>query len=157
MVDYKVVYMVVYSDELQQRCFAFLEQEEAKTLLSTMQRVSYAAGTVVFEKGDAADCMYFLHTGKVAVQMKTGFGEKMQVVALLDPGAPVGEKGLLGRQTRGATLVAVKDSELLVLPREAFDILVDESPALIIKILKWLLHRVSLRLEKNSERLTHVL
>lgn len=157
MVVYKVVHTVVYSDELHQRCFAFLEQEEAKTLLSTMQRVSYAAGTVVFEKGDAADCMYFLHTGKVAVQMKTGFGEKMQVVALLDPGAPVGEKGLLGRQTRGATLVAVKDSELLVLPREAFDILVDESPALIIKILKWLLHRVSLRLEKNSERLTHVL
>jgi CRP/FNR family transcriptional regulator, cyclic AMP receptor protein len=149
--------MVVYSDELQQRCLDFLEKEEAKTLLTTMQHVSYAAGTVVFEKGDAADCMYFLHTGKVAVQMKTGFGEKMQVVALLDPGAPVGEKGLLGRRTRGATLVAVKDCELLVLSREAFDILIDESPALTIKILKWLLHRVSLRLEKNSERLTHVL
>ncbi len=149
--------MVVYSEELQQRCFAFLDKEEAETLLTTMQRVCYAAGTVVFEKGAAADCMYFLHTGKVAVQMKTGFGEKMQVVALLDPGAPVGEKGLLGRRTRGATVVAVKDSELLVFPREAFDILVEEAPALIIKTLKWLLQRVSLRLEKSSERLTHVL
>ncbi|GAB6191504.1 cyclic nucleotide-binding domain-containing protein [Desulfocastanea catecholica] len=149
--------MVVYSDQIRQRCFSFLEKEEARTLLTTMQHVSYAAGTVVFSKGDAADCLYFLHTGKVAVQMKTGFGEKMQVVALLDPGAPVGEKGLLGRQTRGATVVAVKDSELFVLPMEAFDILVDESPVLIIKLLKWLLQRVSLRLEKNSERLTHVL
>jgi NTE family protein len=149
--------MVGYSDELQQRCFAFLEREEAKTLLSTMQRISYVAGTVVFAKGDAADCMYFVYTGKVAVQMKTGFGEKMQVVALLDPGAPVGERGLLGRRGRGATLVAVKDSELLVLSRAAFDILVNESPALVIKILKWLLYGVSLRLEKNSERLTHVL
>lgn len=149
--------MVVYSDDIRERCFSFLEKEEARTLLTTMQRVSYAAGTVVFEKGDAADCLYFLHTGKVAVQMKTGFGEKMQVVALLDPGAPVGERGLLGRRTRGATLVTVKDSELFALPREAFDILVDESPVLIIKMLKWLLHRVSLRLEKNSERLALVL
>jgi CRP-like cAMP-binding protein len=149
--------MVAYSDEIQERCFAFLDKEEAGILLTSMQRVSFASGTVVFEKGDAADSVYFLYSGKVAVQMKTGFGEKMQVVALLDPGAPVGEKGLLGPRTRGATLVAVKDSELLVLSQEAFDLLVDESPALIIKLLKWLLARVSLRLEKNSERLTLVL
>lgn len=149
--------MVAYSDALQERCFAFLDKEEAETLLTSMQRVSYASGTVVFEKGDAADCMYFLYSGKVAVQMKTGFGEKMQVVALLDPGAPVGEKGLLGAGPRGATLVVVKDAELLVLSQQAFDILADESPVLIIKLLKWLLARVSLRLEKNSERLTLVL
>jgi CRP-like cAMP-binding protein len=149
--------MVAYSDALQERCFAFLDKEEAETLLTSMQRVSYASGTVVFEKGDAADCMYFLYSGKVAVQMKTGFGEKMQVVALLDPGAPVGEKGLLGSGSRGATLVVVKDADLLVLSQQAFDILADESPVLIIKLLKWLLARVSLRLEKNSERLTLVL
>jgi CRP-like cAMP-binding protein len=82
----------------------------------------------------------------------------MQVIALLDPGAPVGEKGLCGpRTSRGATLVAVKDTKLLVLSQEAFDMLVADSPALVIKLLKWLLNRVSLRLEKNSERLTHVL
>jgi CRP-like cAMP-binding protein len=149
--------MVAYSNALQERCFAFLDKEEAETLLTSMQRVSYASGTVVFEKGDAADCMYFLYSGKVAVQMKTGFGEKRQVVALLDPGAPVGEKGLLGSGNRGATLVVVKDAELLVLSQEAFDMLVDASPVLIIKLLKWLLARVSLRLEKNSERLTLVL
>jgi CRP-like cAMP-binding protein len=91
------------------------------------------------------------------VQNKTGFGEKMQVVALLDPGAPVGEKGLLGPRPRGATLVAVKDSKLLTLSGDAFDILADKSPVLAIKLLKFLLNRVSLRLEKSSERLTHVL
>lgn len=149
--------MVEYSVELQECCFDFLEKAEAEILLKALKSVSYPAGTRIFQKGDPADCLYFLQTGRVAVQNKTGFGERMQVVALLDPGAPVGEKGLLGRRTRGATLTAVKDSVLLALSQEAFEILVDEAPVLAIKLLKWLLNRVSLRLEKNSERLAHVL
>jgi CRP/FNR family transcriptional regulator, cyclic AMP receptor protein len=149
--------MVEYTVELQEGCFNFLEKSEAGILLNNLKRISFAAGTQVFQKGDPADCLYFLQNGQVAVQNKTGFGERMQVVALLDPGAPVGEKGLLGRRVRGATLTAVKDTELLVLSHESFELLVDEEPALAIKLLKWLLNRVSLRLEKNSERLAHVL
>jgi CRP/FNR family transcriptional regulator, cyclic AMP receptor protein len=149
--------MVEYSTHLQECCLSFLEKAEAETLLAAMKIKTYTAGTQVFQKGDPARCLYFVYTGRVAVQSKTGFGERMQVVALLDPGAPVGEKGLLGRKTRGATLMTVKDSELLVLSQESFEMLVKDAPVLAIKLLKWLLNRVSLRLEKNSERLTHVL
>ena len=149
--------MVEYSIELQERCFTFLEKEEARELLEAMKSVSYTGGTTIFKKGDLADCVYFLQDGQLAVQNKTGFGDRMQVVALLDPGAPVGEKGLLGPRARGATLVAVKDSRLLTLSQEAFDSLAEQSPVLAIKLLKFLLNRVSLRLEKSSERLTHIL
>lgn len=149
--------MVEYSAELQASCFPFLDQAETETLLKVMNRVSYTAGTQIFQKGDSADCLYFVQNGRVAVQNKTGFGERMQVVALLDPGAPVGEKGLLGPRDRGATLSAVKDSDLLALSQEAFDTLSKEAPSLAVKLLKWLLNRVSLRLEKNSERLTRIL
>jgi CRP-like cAMP-binding protein len=149
--------MVEYSDELQECCFNFLEKAETETLLTVMKRVSYESGTQVFKKGDPADCLYFLLAGRVAVQNKTGFGDRTQVVAILDPGAPVGEKGLLGGRTRGATLVAVKDSDFFTLSRGSFEILVEEKPDLAIKLLRWLLNRVSLRLEKNSERLVHVL
>jgi CRP-like cAMP-binding protein len=149
--------MVEYSDELHKRCFAFLEKAETETLLTVMNSVSYKAGDQVFQKGDPADCLYFLRAGRVAVQGKTGFGDRTQVVALLDPGAPVGEKGLLGGRIRGSTIVAVKDSDFFFLSQESFAILVEEQPDLAIKLLKWLLDRVSLRLEKNSERLVHVL
>ena len=149
--------MVEYSDALHRSCFSFLERAEAETLLKVLNRVCYEAGTQVFQKGDSADCLYFLLAGRVAVQNKTGFGERTQVVALLDPGAPVGEKGLLAGHTRGTTLMVVKDAELLELSQGQFDVLVEETPVLAIKLLKWLLHRVSLRLEKNSQRLVHVL
>lgn len=149
--------MVEYSAELQACCLNFLEKAEAEILLAVMKRVSYQSGVQVFQKGDPAECLYFLLTGQIAVQNKTGFGDRTQVVALLDPGAPVGEKGLFGGRTRGATVITVKDSEFLVLSQESFEKLVDKTPALAIKLLKWLLNRVSLRLEKNSERLAHVL
>ncbi len=149
--------MIEYSAALQECCFKFLEKAETETLLTVMDKVSFRAGTELFEKGDPAECLYFLVSGRVAVQNKTGFGERTQVIALLDPGAPVGEKGLLGGSSRGATLNAVKDSELLALSHESFEKLVGDDPALAIKLLKWLLKRVSLRLEKNSERLVHVL
>lgn len=149
--------MIEYSAELHKICFSFLEKAETETLLRDMSRVSYKAGDQVFQKGDPADCLYFLQAGRAAVQSKTGFGDRTQVVALLDPGAPVGEKGLLGGRNRGSTVVAVTDSDFFLLSREAFAILVEEEPGLAIKLLKWLLDRVSLRLEKNSERLVHVL
>ncbi len=149
--------MIEYSVELHRRYFAFLGEVEAETLLKLMSRGACKAGDLVFQKGDAADCVYFLQAGRLAVQGKTGFGERTQVIALLDPGAPVGEKGLLGGQTRGSTIVAVKDSQFFCLSRESFEILVREEPDVAIKLLKWLLSRVSLRLLKNSERLVHVL
>lgn len=149
--------MVEYSVELQERCLKFLDRSEAETMLMAMTTVTYPAGTKISQKGDPADCLYFILSGRVAVQNKTGFGERTQVVAMLDPGAPVGEKGLLEDRVRGAGLTAIKDSELLVLSQRSFDKLAIESPVLAIKLLKWLLNRVSLRLEKNSERLTQVL
>ncbi len=149
--------MVDYSTALQTCCFNFLEKTEAETLLALMEKVSYDAGAELFQKGDLAECLYFLVSGRIAVQNKTGFGERTQVVALLDPGAPIGEKGLFAGASRGATLTMVKDSELLALSHESFDKLVDDTPVVAIKLLKWLLNRVSLRLEKNSERLVQVL
>jgi CRP-like cAMP-binding protein len=149
--------MVEYNAELHACCLPFLEEREAKSLLSITSSVSFAAGEQLYSRGASAGAMYFLVTGKIAVQNKTGFGDRSQVIALLDPGAPVGEGGLLGDVTRGATLTAVNYCELISLSREAFDTIVDESPVLAVKLLKWLLSRVSLRLKKNSERLAHVL
>ncbi|MGW8194149.1 MAG: cyclic nucleotide-binding domain-containing protein, partial [Desulforhopalus sp.] len=123
----------------------------------SMESISFKAGTSLFRYGEQGDCMYFVVSGRVAVQNSTGFGERMQVVALLDAGAPVGEQGILGHVKRGSTVVAVKDSELLVLTRSAFEALVGENSLLAASFLQYLLGRVALRLQKCSERLAHVL
>ena len=149
--------MVEYSSELHKRCFPFLDKVDAEALLRAMDSSSILAGDVLYSINDAADCLYVLVAGRIAVQKFTGFGSRMQVVALLDPGAPIGEGGLLEAQTRGSMLSAVVDSHLLSLSRQSFAELTEIYPSLAVKILKWTLGRLSLRLKKSSERLAHVM
>lgn len=149
--------MVAYDTHLKERCFSFLQEDEAHFFLSLMDERICKAGTHLFEKGDPADCLYLVVSGKIAVQKRTGFGERTQVVALLGPGAPVGEGGLLEKKERGSTLLVVQDSKLLVFKRSAFLQLCRENNSLAVKILQWLLERVVVRLQKNSERLAHIL
>ena len=149
--------MVEYSAELRERCLPFLEEREARVLLQGMAPVALSAGEDLFGLEDPADCLYLLVSGRIAVRKRTGFGNRMQVVALLDPGAPIGEGGLLNGQSRGATLTAVSESHLLVLSRQGFNELAATNPEITFQLLKWLLERVSLRLRKSSERLAQIL
>lgn len=146
-----------YSAELLGSSLSFLEEREAQKVLKGMSPVSLESGNSLYSLNDPADCLYLLVSGRIAVRTRTGFGDRMQVVALLDPGAPIGEGGLLNGQTRGATLTAVTDSQLLSLSRQSFEDLSASDPALAVKLLKWLMEKVSLRLKKSSERLAHVL
>ena len=149
--------MVEYSPRLHKECFSFLDREDTSALLSVMEMVELQAGSLLYAADDPADCLYIVVAGRVAVQKETGFGDRMQVVALFDPGAPLGESGLLTDKVRGATLTAVSDTRLLILSRQALSTLAIHNPALVVKILTWLLDRLALRLQKSSERLAHVL
>lgn len=149
--------MVEYREDLQKICLPFLAEGEAKVLLAGMSSVNVQAGVDLFALEDPADCLYFLVAGRIAVRKTTGFGNRMQVVALLDPGAPVGEAGLLEGQVRGATLTAVTESSLLMLTRTTFATMSAIHPMLALKLMTWLMERISLRLKKSSERLAHVL
>jgi CRP/FNR family transcriptional regulator, cyclic AMP receptor protein len=149
--------MVEYSVQLHEGCLPFLDKTDAVIFLNAMKITEIKAGNILYKSNDTADGLYVLISGRIAVQKHTGFADRMQVVALLDPGAPLGESGLLAAQTRGATLTAVADSHLLSLSRQAFTEITTTTPLLAVKVLTWLVGRLSSRLKKSSERLAHVL
>jgi CRP-like cAMP-binding protein len=101
--------------------------------------------------------LYFVVEGQLAVQKRTGFGDRTQVVALLDPGAPVGERALLRDNVHCSKLVAVKKTILLSLSREKFAQFKKVHSPLAMNLLEWLLNSSSLRLRKSSDRLSQVL
>lgn len=116
------------------------------------------SGQELFGAGAAADCLYFIMEGKLAVLKKTGFADKTQVVALLGAGSVAGEGSMAtGDYTRGATVMAVEASVVAVLSPESLRQIELDNPRLVISLVKRLLRICSLRLQKSSERLALVL
>jgi len=149
--------MLEYTTESHTLLFPRFDQRDVKLLLSLMKEVSLDKGDILFSSGDSGDELFFVVEGRLAVQKKTGFGDRTQAIALLDPGAPVGERTLLGAGKHSATLLAVEKTLLFSLSYQKFAEIKEVSPLLAVSLLELMLERVSLRLEKNSDRLSHVL
>jgi hypothetical protein len=92
-----------------------LERELSRTLLSgdeSFYRRNLGEGAVLVTQGAAGDTLYLILDGVFGVEVD---GEK---VAEMGPGALVGERGALEGGVRTATLRALTDTRVVVIPAE---------------------------------------
>jgi CRP-like cAMP-binding protein len=130
---------------------------DGRELVSLFSSKELSAGDVLFEYDDVAEAFFFLQKGNLAVHKYTGFLEKMQVIALLDPGTVVGEAALLDRHIRKTRVTAIKDSKLVCLKTKDFEDFRKKFPQSGFILLEYLFSTIALRLEKTSERLARIL
>lgn len=71
----------------------------------------------LFREGDPPDAMYVIKTGKFAV-VKTKSNSEI-VLAELGPGAMVGEMAFFDNKPRSASVKAIKESDVIMLPYKA--------------------------------------
>ncbi len=108
-----------------------------------------AGGTPLFEAGEQSDQLYFLRTGRLAARLGDVDGPVR--LALINPGEPVGEMAVIAGMAHSASVFALRDSELLGLPREAFFDAVRSDPDLLVELSRLVLKRVR---ETASEPVT---
>jgi CRP-like cAMP-binding protein len=101
--------------------------------------------------------MGFVLDGKLAVKKETRFPGRFTLIAILDHGAMVGEISAVDRGLRTATVAAMEDSRLLVLSCDNLEKMENENPALAFKILKRIIHVLSLRQRRAYDRLSTLL
>lgn len=135
----------------------FLDADERSTLFSLCTEKQLDAGDSLFDYHESAATIFFLKEGRLAVHKFTGFQEKMQIIALLDPGTVVGEAALLHSHVRTTRVAAIEKSSLYCLDRKEFSNWQKKSPAMASRLLEYLFSVVTLRLEKTSERLARIL
>ena len=83
-------------------------------------------GEIVFNQGDLGDSVYVIQNGECEVlREKDG---KQDRIALLGSGDYFGEMAVLTDLTRGATVKAVKPVNVLVIPKDEFDLLKENVP-----------------------------
>jgi NTE family protein len=99
-----------------------------------------AAGMVLFREGDPAPDAYVVISGRLGVFV-TAKAEMIPIAQIL-PGEIVGEMSLISREPRSATVLALRDSEVVRLPREAAARLMDASPQVALFVMRLLAARL---------------
>jgi CRP/FNR family cyclic AMP-dependent transcriptional regulator len=122
---------------------------EQDALLAAAIRRRYRRAEVLFHEGDLGDSVHLLATGRVAVRTTTPDGDSV-TYAVAGPGEAFGELALLSSDhRRTATVVALEDSETLVLRREQFERIRARHPGvdrMLVEILAARVRRLSAHL-----------
>jgi NTE family protein len=100
-----------------------------RALADRLRPRSLQGGEVLMREGDEADGLYILQTGRLRAVV--GDGNDRRVLNDIGRGEVVGEAALLTDQPRSATVIALRDSELLHLSIESFEEVVAENPSFL--------------------------
>lgn len=121
-----------------------LDAALARILLETSDpRASWFAlteGDRLFSAGDPADTLYVLRSGRLGVFMPQT-DQPAQFVGIIRPGGPAGEMSLMAATAHTSNVVALRDSEVIALPRDAFFEIVREHPALMTEMARVMIQR----------------
>ena len=96
-----------------------LPQPFLQQLLTAAKTVTLAEDQVLFEHGEPGDGCYFVNQGVLKVVRRSETGEQ-RILAVLGPGAIVGELAMIDGLPRSATVSALRASRLSFVPRSAF-------------------------------------
>jgi NTE family protein len=99
---------------------AGLEQvplEALQALAAGAVQFSLPAGNVLFESGSAPEGVYLLASGRLGVRVSG----QTRLTAEISRGELVGEAGWLLGEPRSATVTALRDSEILLIPNDTLD------------------------------------
>src|SRR4029434_5776203 len=99
--------------------FASVPEALARPLFVAARPLRLHAGQVLFAAGDAGDGCYLLDRGLLKVTVTSSQGEE-RTIAILGPGAVVGELSMIDERPRSASVVALRDCLVRFTSREAF-------------------------------------
>lgn len=139
------------------RAFNFLTTDEVGELCPYLELKEWKTDAIVMQEGEIEDYMGFVVEGKLAVKKQTDYWGKQIVIAILDRGSMVGEGAFIDQGPRSNTIVAMENSRLLILTAQKMNDLILNRPMLAIKIMKHMLHIISLRLRKAGDRISELL
>jgi len=116
-----------------------LEDDQLRKLAARAHTRLFSSGETVVRQGDTSTELYLVLRGEVVVVLEDAGGETE--ISHLDVGAFFGEMALVTGEPRRATVRVVRDSELLVIDRGAFEGVLHQSPEVVLGLSKILAER----------------
>lgn len=122
--------------------FSTLDKKELQALAKSCQERSYSAGTTLFSQGDTGVGLYVLKSGKVRITQANNPDRAEVEIGTADVGEVFGEMALLDDMPRSATVTAIEDATVLLLPRWEFRGVLNHHPDIAVKLLAVLSRRL---------------
>ena len=107
--------------------FPGVATEGLGAIAAELEWMTLPRGETLMRQGDAANCLYMIVAGRVAVEVLDAAGQTIQV-GESGAGETIGEMALLSSAPRSATVVTTRECELLRLSRVGLDLLVAQHP-----------------------------
>ena len=101
---------------------------------------SLPGGQALYSAGDPADQLYFLRTGRLGA-FRREEGHEPQFLGVIRPGEPAGEMSLIAGAPHSADVVAIRDSEIIAVPKETFFDACEAEPDVMIELAKLMMLR----------------
>jgi CRP/FNR family transcriptional regulator len=134
--------------KISSRLLSGLPRDISSKLLAGERTLKLREGKTLFERGDTGDGCYWLRDGVLAVCVASATDEQ-RILALLGPGAIVGELAMIDGLPRSATIQAMRDCELTFVSSAAFREILRQHPELYVDIVTTL----AARLRQSDEEL----
>ena len=124
-----------------------LDEQALLAIVGDSANLFWPADSCVFRRGTETDSLYVVVSGAVRVVAESG-----HEVARLEAGTSFGEFSLLLGTPHQHDVWAVEDSELMVVPKERFDALIDANRELGARLRAVAEQRMRENLELAAER-----
>jgi lysophospholipid hydrolase len=120
--------------------FAGLQPDILRKLDHRLHWIRLPGGETLCRQGDPGDAVFIVVNGSMEVLVGSGDGERL--VDVLERGASIGEMVALTGETRSATVRAIRDSDLILIPRAEFMQLLDEHSQIAVNLARMLAVRL---------------
>ena len=121
--------------------FSKIQPAMQKLLCFSAERLTYDAGQVMFNAGDAAEAAYIIIEGTVEISVPTPSGPI--IVNQLSKNDILGEIAIFGDVPRTATAKALSRLETLKISKELFIKVIRENPDAAIELIRILASRLA--------------
>ncbi len=120
--------------------FAGLEEDELKRLAEHCRLDEYAPEEYIVRQGESTTEMYIVERGSVRIEAELRHGKPV-VVTSLGRGEFFGEMSMLTGEARSANVIAVGETDVIVLDHDTFAPAIENNPELAERISKVLAER----------------
>ena len=121
--------------------FEGLEPDLLEGITDQIEWFALPGGTTLFDAGDPPDALYLVISGNLGAYSSSAEGHR-RLVGTIAAGETVGEMALISGKPRNATVIALRDSELGRLSREAFEKLMLAHPQGLLRVAQLMAQRL---------------